>query len=249
MEGTVTSRHRIIVAPPVRELLTAEDLDTLMRSAATGYRCLTCGEDDELAAGPVSVVVRLAAMPGAGPDGPQAAHVRLAHERCSPSRVIQDPGTYQVPGEARMTARAAILPHPRGRRALLITEALVQMSAVTAGGDWVDPIIAGLLGQGLHLLAGVGERPAAAPGWSVRLPSTGEPEVLDPTGELFYGGELYQPPEWRRLVAKRGTVELITGVVGIAPASMDPAEGIRVLADAARRGRLIGATICVRDRA
>jgi hypothetical protein len=44
-------------------------------------------------------------------------------------------------------------------------------------------------------------------------------------------------------VAQRGAVELITGVAGVAAAAMGPAEGIRALAEAARRGRLLGATI------
>lgn len=236
--------HQIILAPEVCELLAPEDVDTLVRTAATGYRCLVCDEHDELGAGPVSVVVRLSPAPGADPGTGQVAHVRLAHGRCSPSQVIHDPQAAQIPDETQMTASAAILPHRSGYRALLITEPSYQVATITDTGERLDPVIAGLLAQGLHLLARVGERPAAAPAWSARLPTTGTVEVLDATGELFYGGELAQPRKWRALVAQAGAVELITGVIGLS-GPLSVAEGTRVLAEAARRGRLIGATICV----
>jgi hypothetical protein len=238
------ARHQIILAPEVRELLAPEDVDMLVRTAATGYRCPMCDEHDELGAGPVSVVVHLSPAPGADPGTAQVAHVRLAHSRCSPSQIIHDPQPAQVPDETQMTASAAILPHRSGYRALLITEPSYQVATITDAGERLDPVIAGLLAQGLHLLAGVGERPAPAPAWSARLPTAETAEVLDARGELFYVGELAQPREWRALVAQAGAVELITGVIGLSGA-LNVAEGTQVLAEAARRGRLIGATICV----
>ena len=238
----------------MRELLAPEDVDMLARTAATGYRCLVCDEHDELGAGPVSVVVRLFPAPGADPGTAQVAHVRLAHGRCSPSRVTHAPQAAQVPDETPMTARAAILPHRSGYRALLITEASYQVATITEGGERLDAVIAGLLEQGLHLLSGVGERPAAASAWSARLPTTETADVLDATGELFYGGELTQPREWRALVAQAGAVELITGVIGLTDL-LNPGEGTRVLPEAARRGHLIGGdylcavTLCCSGRA
>ena len=239
--------ERMQVAAEVAGLLGAGDLETLRRSAATGYRCVACGLDDQLAAGPVAVVVRLAAAPGAGPDGPQVAHVRLAHARCSPSRVIADSGSLPVLPEMTMMLTAAVVPHASGRRALLIAEPSVQMSSVTGGGERLDPVLAGLLGRGLHLLASTQEQAQEARGWLVSLPSRAEALIREPSGDLFYAGELDQPREWRRLTRSRGQVELLAGVVGFGAAGPGrPGEALAALAGAARCGRLIGGMVAVR---
>ena len=242
--STVGQGNRMRVAAEVADLLSAGDLETLRQSAATGYRCLACGQHDQLAAGPVSVVVRLATLPGTGPGGPQVAHVGLAHARCSPSQVIAGADSSPEPAET-MRATAAVLPDP-GRRALLITEPSVRMSSRTSSGERVDPVLAGLLGRGLHLLASIEERAPGAPGWLVSLPSPAEAVIREPDGSLFYAGELDQPRKWRQLTSRRGQVELLTGVIGFRGAGEgSPDEGLAVLASAAQRGRLIGATVAV----
>src|ERR1039458_9747818 len=189
--STVGQRDRMRVAAEVADLLGAGDLDMLRQSAATGYRCLACGQHDQLAAGPLSVVVRLTTPPGTGPGGPQVAHVGLAHARCSPSQLIADADSSPDPAETRR-ATAAVLPDP-GRRALLITEPSVRMSSRTSSGERVDLVLAGLLGRGLHLLASIEERAPGAPGWLVSLPSPAEAVIREPDGTLFYAGELDQP--------------------------------------------------------
>jgi hypothetical protein len=236
------------VAADVAELLTPADLDTLRRSAATGYRCVACDQPGELGAEPAAVVILVAGVPGGGPDGPQVAHVQVAHERCSPSQVITDPGIL-VPPETTMTATAAVIPHASGPRALLIAEPMVHLSSLTGSGEQVDPVIAGLLGSGLHLLATAGRRPPAAPDWSVQLPSPFGAVILEPSRELFYDGELVQPGLWREIVSTRGEVELLSGVIGLdAVGPGNPGEGLRLLADTARRGRLVGGTVRVDEQ-
>jgi hypothetical protein len=242
--STVGQGNRMRVAAEVADLLTAGDLETLRQSAATGYRCLACGQHDQLAAGPVSVVVRLATLPGTGPGGPQVAHVGLAHARCSSSQIIAGADSSPEPAEM-MRATAAVLPDP-GRRALLITEPSVRMSSRTSSGERVDPVLAGLLGRGLHLLASIEERAPGAPGWLVSLPSPAEAVIREPDGTLFYAGELHQPRKWRQLTSRRGDVELLIGVIGFRGAGEgSPDEGLAVLASAAQRGRLNGATVAV----
>jgi hypothetical protein len=158
--------------------------------------------------------------------------------------VITDAGSLPEPTESSMSATAAVLPHPGGRRALVITEPSVHMSSRTSSGDQVDPVIAGLLGRGLHLVAGVGERPPKAPGWLMTLPSPAQAVITEPSGDVFYTGTLDQPRIWRQLIRRRGQVELLTGVIGFRGAgAASPAESLAVLAAAAQRGRLVGGTV------
>jgi len=232
------------VASAVADLLSGDDLDLLARSASTGYRCAACGRSGDPAAGPAAVIVLLSRAPG--PAGPQVAHVRLVHGRCAPSQVISDAGSLAVPPETTMSLTAGVVPHRDGRRVLLIAEPSVHLSLATSEGERVDPVLATLLGQGLHLLASAGEPAPHAPGWLVSLPSPAEAVICDPTGDMFYAGELQQPREWRRLTASRGQVELLTGAAGIGAGG--PAQTLAALADAARGGRLAGATVAVRRR-
>jgi hypothetical protein len=241
-------RHgaRLEIAADVAELLGAGDLEMLRRSAATGYRCVACGSAGQLAAGPAAVVVRLTVAPGAGPDGPQVAHVRLAHPSCAESHVAAEAGAIPEPTVMTMTGTAAVLRHRGGRRALLIAEPSWHLSVIS-GSDRVDPVLAGLLGQGLHLLASARESPPDSPGWLVSLPSRAEAVIRDASGGLFYTGRLDQPRPWHRLASSRGQVELLTGVVGFSGSGPgDRGEGLlTALADTAGLGRLVGGTIAV----
>jgi hypothetical protein len=234
------------VAPEVAELLSTSDLETLRQSAASGYRCLVCDRPGLLATDPASVVIHLGPAPGAGPQGPRVAHVRLAHTRCSVSKVVARASSPPLPAEAAMTATAAVLPHPSGRRALLIAEPSAHLSAVTSPGERADPLIAGLLTRGLHLLPALGEPAPPAPGWTVQARPSGV-IVCEPSGDVFYAGDLPQPREWRKITRTRGTVELITGVVGLRASGPEgPSQAIAALENAARRGRLIGGTVTIR---
>jgi hypothetical protein len=242
----MVSRSDVRVAAEVAELLTSADLDNLRKSAAAGYRCVRCDEPGQLAAEPAAVVVRLTRPPGVAQADHPVVYVRLAHERCSPSQVITDPGSLAMPDEAAMTAMAAVIPHASGPRAVLITEPAVHISSVTSTGDRIDPMIAGLLGRGLHLLVRLGQRCPDASGWQIRLPSAVEAVVLDASGELYYAGELEQPRSWRELVAGCRKVELLTGVIGLGSVSPDsPGEGLSLLVGAARQGRLVGGAMLV----
>ena len=135
-----------------------------------------------------------------------------------------------------MAATAAVIPHPAGRRALLITELAVQMSSATSSGERVDPVLAGLLGRGLHLVSSFAERPPETPGWLVSLPSRSAAVILEASGDLFYAGDL----PLSLTIAKW----LLTGVVGFG--AVRPDQALAALADAAQRGRLAGGMVAVR---
>jgi hypothetical protein len=187
------------------------------------------------------VIAELAAMPG--PAATQLARVRLAHAACLPSQVTRSP---EPPGppSPQMSLTAAVVPHPAGRRALLIAETSASLSTPAGGGDQVDLVLAAVLGQGLHLLASADETAPRSPGWLVTLPSPAGTMISDPAGAVFYAGTLPQPLPWRRLMARHGAAELLTGPVGLLAGG--GAELTARLAEAARRGELAGGTIAVR---
>jgi hypothetical protein len=227
------------VSREVAGLVSAEDIDILERSAAAGYECSECGQPGELGGEPATLVVRR--------SWPQVAHARIAHGRCSPSRVIDTGQAYQVAPELTMTVLAAVLPHAAGYRAVVIAEPPVSISAASAAGDRVDLVVAALMQRGLSMVASAGQRPPAAPGWAVSLPSAAEAVITGLGGELFYAGEMVQPTPWRRLAAGLGAVELLVGTVGLAAVGPgDVSAGLRALGAVARAGRLVGGTIAVR---
>jgi hypothetical protein len=227
------------VSPEVAGLVSAADLDVLERSAAAGYQCAECGQPGQLGDEPATLVVRM--------SWPQVADARIAHGRCSPSRVIWTGQDYQVPPEMTMTVVAAVVPHAAGYRALVVAEPPVSISTASAAGDRVDLLTAGLMERGLSLVTAAGQRPAAAAGWAVTLPSAAEALITGPGGELFYGGELVQPPPWQQLVAAAGAVELLAGAIGLAAIGPgDLGAALRAIGDAARAGHLVGGTVAVR---
>jgi hypothetical protein len=243
----MTAAGSLLVTAAVTDLLSPDDLEKLSLSAASGYRCVTCDRAGQLRDGPAAVVIRLVTAPGTEAQGPQVAHVRLAHSRCSAPQVLPEPGSLAAPPDAAMTATAAVLPHPAGDRALLITEMSVQLSSVTSPGERTDPALAGLLGRGLHLVGAITEPAPDSPGWRVSLPSRATAVILEPDGGLFYSGGIGQPRVWRQLIRRRGQVELLTGVIGLpADGPARPDECVAALAAAARAGRLAGGMAAVR---
>jgi len=244
----VATRRGLITAPEVSELLSEDDLDTLHRQAVTGYRCLICQQNGDLAAGPAAVVVRIGPAPGEGPDGAQVAHVRLAHRGCARSGVVDTPTTSLAPpAEAGMTATAAVIPGAGGGlRALLIIEPSAQMSSVAGPGERGNPILDRMLTDGLHLLPRLADAPPHSPGWLLRLPTRWKAAVLGPDGETYYAGELEQPRVWRQLTRRRRSAELLAGNIGLRFPITSAEECPALLDGAAHAGRLAGGTIGLR---
>jgi hypothetical protein len=239
----VRASQALLVSAGVRELLSDADLERLAAMAASGYRCSSCGQRGMLSDGPASVLVTLQDGPG---DTGRIAVAGLAHGRCCPPQVIDRPGILQVPAEAGMTAKAAVLPHASGRRALLVTELAAPPVAVAGPGERHDLATGVLLSLGLHLLPTPWEPAPPAGGWAVRLPTADAAVVTDPEGGCYYEGGLGQPRKWRQLVARRGTVELLAGVAGMDAAGPgNPEPGLAALEAAAKAGRLVGATVPV----
>ena len=235
----MSARSLVRVSPEVAALVSAEDLGVLERSAAGGYQCSECGQPGELGAEPATLVVRV--------SWPQVDEARIAHERCSPSRVIQTGQAYQVPSEMMMTVMAAVIPHTAGYRALVVAEPPVSISAASAAGGRADLLAAALTHRGLSMVDTAGQRPPAARGWKIALPSAAEAVITDAGGDLFYEGEMVQPPPWRQLVTALGTVELLVGAAGLSAVSPgDVLAAVRALGNAARGGHLAGGTIAVR---
>jgi hypothetical protein len=82
-----------------------------------------------------------------------------------------------------------------------------------------------------------------ARGWTTVLPSAAEAVITDAGGDVFYEGEMVQPPPWRQLVTALGSVELLVGAIGL---SVVIPGDVRALGNAARGGHLAGGTIAVR---
>lgn len=230
----MTEPGRLRVNAEVAAVVGAEDLALLeAKAAAEGYECAECGQWSALDAEPAAVIVR-----GAGPG---IGWARIAHERCSLSRVA---GQTMLPDELAMTVVAGVVPHASGPRAVILAEPSATVSTSSEAGDRVDLVTVGLISRGLHLITRAGQRPAAAPGWTVRLPSPAEAVITGP-GTLLYEGTLIRPPLWQQVAAVRGDVELLVGVTGLASLGPDiPATGL--LADTARGGRLVGGTVQLR---
>lgn len=233
-------KQALVVSAEVRAIVGDPDLERLAALAGDGYRCTSCGQRGSTADGPASVVIIVK------PDPPALAPVgvvQLAHNQCSASRVVQSPEALNAPAEVRMAATAALLPSADGLRAVLITELLAPVVQVTGPGERRDLATSALLGMGLHMLATPWDRAPDASGWLVRLSSRAA-LVTDPAGDCYYEGPLQQPQPWHQLVARRGTVELLAGTAGIGAAAPGrPEPGLAALDEAARVGRLVGATV------
>jgi hypothetical protein len=144
-----------------------------------------------------------------------------------------------------MIGTAAVISHPGGPRALLITELPVRLPPVTSTGDRTGPALDVLLAGGLHLLPRIEDRAPACPGWLLLLHTRWKAAVLDPDGRTFYFGELEQPRVWRKIVRRQRAVELVAGVTGLRSAAVGPRESLALLAGAARSGCLVGGTIAL----
>jgi hypothetical protein len=236
----VSSPQELLVTAEVREILADPDLERLAGMAAAGYRCASCGLRGSPADGPASVVITMRGGPGVSG---RVAVAGLAHGRCCPPQVIEQPGALEAPSGALMTATAVLLPAPGGYRALLVTELTSPPVAVTGPGERHDLATGALLAMGLHLLSSPWEPAPPASGWDVRLTPRAA-VVTDPDGGCYYQGSLEQPRTWRQLVTRQGAVELLAGTAGIAAAGPgNPEPGLAVLEAAAAAGRLAGATV------
>lgn len=220
------------MAEDVRALLPAEELAQLL--AAWSYECVECGEMAATAEAPASVVLRL--------DG-LIADARLAHARCSPSKVrALAPGSLGARSETTMTAQAIGIPGLHGDRPAIICE-VPGVRILTVGGD--DRLMPGMRELGLHTVGRIAVTPPAGAGWQARLPDTTSAHINTPAGKMFYGGPLLQALPWHRGVRDLGWVVLLAGVGLELEADRDPGTQLRVLGQAARQGNLVGATVPV----
>lgn len=180
------------------------------------------------------------------------AVARLAHVRCSPSRVVDlPPGSLRAAEEAPAVAVSWVVPSASelGVRPLIVVEMSATISIV-AGPERVDALMSGMLRQGLHLIARVGRPAPPAEGWAVTL--TGADTVrIDGPGTLVYDGTLWRPPSWEQAVAALGGMcEVLVGVgLQLAQVPGSVGEGLQRLRDASHAGLLAGALVPVRAAA
>jgi hypothetical protein len=219
----------LLVNGEVRGVLEDADLERLSAMAAAGYECVACGTRGGADDGAAAVVVLVQSGTGV---------VRLAHARCSAPGVVDAGGLLAAPGEASMSAKAAVV----DGRPLLIAELVAAPVAVLGDGERDDLMTGALLRMGLHLLASPWEPAPESPGWLVTIAAAGTVLVSDPDGGAFYDGGLDMPGPWLGAVSGAGRVELVAGVAGTA--GVDGAAGnVAALESAARAGRLVGATV------
>lgn len=224
MSGTA----RLLASPEVLAAVSAEEWARLeAKVRAEGYDCAECQQRSPLGAEPAMVVLYDA--------GPLVGWARVVHARCAPER----PGRAGLAGEHLLTVVAGLVPHATGDRAVILAEFADSATATSEAGDRVDLVAGWLMGRGLHPLTRAGQRPPAAPGWSLWLPSPGLAVIAGPETTL-YQGTMITPDGWTAVARSRGA-ELLVGVSGLATLGQEP--GTRVIADAARAGRLVGGTI------
>lgn len=224
----------LAVSAEVAALVDREDLEALeSRVAAEGYDCAVCGGHSP------ATVPAVVAVWNAGQDTQWA---RVAHERCAPSAVI---GESDLPSATPARAITGLAPHASaGVRALLLVE-MLYASATHEAGERIDVVATGLLGEGLHLIATAGRlAPPAGPGWSAVFPAPGLALISGPgSAGTVYEGELWTPPGWLDVARQRGA-ELLIGVTGVAGVGAGTSS-LRLVADAARAGRLVGGLVPV----
>lgn len=229
------SGGRLAVSAEVAAIVGREDLAELERRvAAEGYDCAVCREHS-----PASVPAVVAVWDA----GSGVTWARVAHERCAPSAAI---GPADLPGDTPARAAAGLVPHASaGARALIVVEMLYAI-ATREVGERVDGAASGLLGAGLHLITTAGRlAPPAGPGWSAAFPADGVAVITGPgVAGTVYAGELWTPPGWFEVARERGGAELLVGVTGVAGIGADTST-IRLIADAARSGRLVGGLVPV----
>lgn len=236
--------EQIAVAAAVAELVGAEDLRLLEVHAQTGYTCVVCQQEGQsLAEEPASVVLLRDEF---------MTVARLAHVRCSASRVVDlPPGSLRAAEEAPASAVSWVVPSASelGVRPLIVVEMSAAISVVD-GPERVDALISGMLRQGLHLIARIGRTAPPAEGWAVTL--TGSDTVrIDGPGTLVYDGTLWRPPAWEQaVVALGGACEVLVGVgLQLAQAPGSVGEGLQRLRDVSRAGLLAGGLVPVHGAA
>jgi hypothetical protein len=231
----VSGGRRLAISAEVAELVSREDLEGLeSRVAAEGYDCAVCGGHSP------ATVPAVVAVWNAGPDTRWA---RVAHERCAPSAVI---GASGLPGTTPARAITGFAPHASaGVRALVLVEMLYSL-ATNEAGERIDGVASWLLGEGLHLITAAGRlAPPAGPGWSAVFPAPGLALISGPGAVgTVYEGELWTPPGWLDVARQRGGAELLIGVTGVAGVGAGTS-ALRLVADAARAGRLVGGLVPV----
>jgi hypothetical protein len=209
-----------------------------------------------------------------GPLGPQDdstvvvvkndhfTYVRYAHARCSPSQLIEVPDDVQAPfaTDAGVTAAvsAGLIEHGNVVLPTLITEISVRTYTTSTGdvgrGDLVDILATHLIGQGFSLVGRLREAPRKVEGWQIELTPLGTDglfteaklQMTEPTGTVFYDGDVHLPPQWLAGLDRFGWCVLYVGNPGVAELPHTELKArLRALRTAAGAGRLVGARLPV----
>lgn len=193
------------IDPEVVELLGSEDaiLD-LFDAAELGFVCTACGQPGRLApAEPASVVMYL-------PDGGTGTPlVRLAHERCSASALIEtDTPTGDDPGSA-WPAKAWLRPSVDDPAAVVLVGPRLLAKHITDGGEMIDAITSGLLGYGYGLLTDPDAPMPDVAGLAVRLGPADRVAVVDGDDCPLWDGPLTLPPGWTEAATRSGRVGVV----------------------------------------
>jgi len=194
------------IAPDVAELLGSEDaILAAYRAAELGYRCTVCGDPGQLTEDESASVVLILHEGGAA-----ATVLRLAHGWCSDSgiRVVDDDPT-RVDLDAIRPGLAWLRPHPDDPRAVLLIAPRAHILRVTAGGETIDRLTAGLLGTGFALLTDLDAALPSLDGLAVRLGPGDRLTVLDHQEVSLWDGGVVLPPGWADAARTAGRVGVV----------------------------------------
>lgn len=231
-------------------MLGPEGAAAVRAAALTGYPCAVC----ELPFDGVEPANALIAY-----DATREV-IDFAHPPCAPATLVPLPPEAADPlrnagAEGLDMCMAAALIGAAARPALL-SEVRTQVRVSAAGGDRVDPVVSGLIGRGLTLLARPDQLPAVLPDWNVVMiipdgrAATDEEvlaariAVIDDFGALFFDGTIGVTEAWLKAVLLAGgECVLYYGVAGLYDLRRTPQAFPGLLDVAATQGRLVAGRI------
>lgn len=204
-------RGRVEIAPEVDALATSRGVDPRAERLAVGeFRCLVCQLDGSLDRGEDAslVVVRY----------PKSGNMvlRLAHPRCSPSRILDLAGEGELNQSPDIDVRslAANMPGPDGEYvSVLFIDRSDPSGFLTPGGDFQDPWLQALLQDKWELLVGgESDLPGLVGGYEIALdPERAQGEVSSPDGLLLDRLGMGVQPQWFDVAESRGFVWIFAG--------------------------------------
>jgi hypothetical protein len=228
----------------VQQLIGGENLQKLLTTSYSSYRCVRCGEPGRTA-NPTTVVVYLYRR--------RKALVELAHAGCAPSEVIEldadpPPGIGLDRTRADMRAMTLVLEYPvePAVRPLLLLERRTETVKSAQGGEKISLAVSALLRHGLGLMASGSQLPGLAEDWRLHRPDRYSARLLEANGVTVYSGACAQPDDWSQLVDSAGACVVLVGSIGLYAIPDDELteDGIRqTLAEAASAGMLAGGLV------